>query len=246
MTSEKDFKHLRDHIIIFGWHPHRTPKIVDHILGDQRRQNRLILLCVKQDISHPFADNEHIAFARLHSFTDIDELNRAAIGFADRIIIDGDSDNETFTTALRISKLVDDQCHISAHFYDETKVDMLREHADNIECSLSGIAQMLVRSIQDPGSSRIQQELLSTLHGDTQFSVEVPKHLPVDGLDFMAVFAAFKQQHNATILGVADNRFGDGMELNPKQGYYIKPGQIIHYIAEQRLLSDEIPWTSFK
>ncbi|MFT4924360.1 MAG: voltage-gated potassium channel [Phenylobacterium sp.] len=243
MTGDKNFAHLHDHIIIFGWHPQRTPKIIDHILGDINREDRTILLCVKDDISHPFPDNDHVEFAKLQSFTDSAQLARAAIGDANRVIVDGQDDNETFTTALRISKLVNANSHISTYFDDETKVDMLKEHTNNIECSVSRTAQMLVRSIQDPGSSRIQEELLSTLQGDTQFSIEAPSSLPAGGIDFMAVFDAFKRNYNATVLGVADNRLGDGMALNPSQSYRIKPGQTIHYIAAQRLLSNDIDWT---
>ncbi len=242
MTGDKNFNHLQNHIIIFGWHPHRTGQIIDHILGDSKRQNRMILLCVLDDINHPFAENEHVTFARLHSFTDHNQLARAAITEADRVIIDGKDDNQTFTTALRISKLVKSDCHISTYFEDQDKVEMLREHSSNVECSVSRTAQMLVRSIQDPGSSRIQEELLSTLQGDTQFSVVVPNTLSSTGVEFIALFEAFKRQYNATVLGVADNRFGDGMQLNPSHNYPIKAGQTIHYIAESRLLSEDINW----
>jgi voltage-gated potassium channel len=243
MTGEKDFDHLHDHIIIFGWHPVRTPKIIEHILGDVKREDRTILLCVKDDIQHPFADKSGVAFARLGSFTDSNELKRAGISQADRVIIDGQDDNETFTTALRIAKMVKSDCHISTYFIDETKVEMLREHCSNVECSVSQAVEMLVRSIQDPGSSRIQEELLSTLKGDTQFSVEISPNLP-DNTEFIRVFNAFKLKYNATILGIADDRAGNGMELNPPSQTQVKAGQIIHYIAERRLLASDIDWLS--
>lgn len=245
MTGEKHFNHLQDHIIIFGWHPSRTQKIVSHILGDVNRQKRTILLCAKDEIQHPFADNEIVEFARLHSFTDMEQLSRAAIGAADKVIVDGSNDNETFATALRISKLVKKSCHISTYFDDETKVEMLREYCDNIECNISRTAQLLVRSMQDPGSSQVQEHLLSTNMGDTQFSIQVPEALPAAGVDFIAVFEAFKRSYNATVLGIADNRFGDGMQLNPAHDYQVKNGQIIHYIAAQRLLDQDISWHDF-
>ena len=54
MTGEKDFSDYDDHIIIFGWHPKRTGKMINHILGDSKRQNRKILLCVVEEMEHPF------------------------------------------------------------------------------------------------------------------------------------------------------------------------------------------------
>lgn len=55
------------------------------------------------------------------SFTDLDELERVAIRHADKVIIDGQDDDQTFTTALRISRLVKEDCHISAHFLMKRK-----------------------------------------------------------------------------------------------------------------------------
>jgi voltage-gated potassium channel len=242
MTGEKSFATMHNHILIFGWNPQRTPKIIDHILGDLKREERIILLCVKDQIEHPFPENAEVAFAKLQSFTNIDELKRVGIAQADRVIVDGSDDNETFTTALRLSKMVNADCHISTYFNDETKVEMLREHCENVECSVSRSVEMLVRSIQDPGSSRIQEELLSTLKGDTQFSVQVPSNFAFSGIEFIKLFSTFKMQYNATVLGIADNRVGDGMLLNPAGHVLVKPGQIVHYIAKQRLLGDDIAW----
>ena len=240
MTGEKDFSTFDDHILIFGWHPNRTPKIIDHILGDKNRCDRSILLCVKEDINHPFSDNSEVEFAKLDSFTNGDELKRVSINQAARIIVDADDDNETLTVTLRISKLVNENCHISTHFEDEVKAQMLREHCNNVESSVSHSVEMLVRSIQDPGSSRVQEELLSTLKGDTQFSVQIPDNL--NAIEFIKLFEQFKQKYNATVIGIADNRMGDGMILNPPSHSSIKAGQIIHYIATHRLHSHDIQW----
>ncbi len=240
MIGEKDFSRHSDHIIIFGWHPVRTAKMINYILADSKRVERRILLAVSSDMTHPFSDNPHVDFARLESYTDRQELNRIAITKADKVIIDGDDDNQTFTTALKISRLVKKQCHISAFFVDETKSDMLREHCQNVECSSSKSVEILVRSMQDPGSSRVQEELLSTLHGDTQFSLEVGK--VAEKLTFEQVFFAFKKQYNATVLGIAHSRVGDGLDLNPPLDYPVKSGDILHYISVDRILSSEIDW----
>jgi len=135
MTGDKNFAHSSNHIIIFGWHNARTKKMIDYILADTKRTDRRILLAVTEQIEHPFLSNENVDFARLTSFTDLDELERVAIRHADKVIIDGQDDDQTFTTALRISRLVKEDCHISAHFFDETKVEMLLEHCHNVECS---------------------------------------------------------------------------------------------------------------
>ncbi len=241
MTGANNFKRLQNHIIIFGWHEQRTGKIIDHILGDVKRQKRTILLCVKDDIEHPFPDNPDVKFVRVTSFTDVNELTRASIASADKVIIDGSNDDQTFATTLRVSKLVKPDCYISCYFSDENKVDMVKEHCPNVECSVAWTAQMLVRSIQDPGASRIQEEMLSTLSGDTQFSMAVPKDL-ANPVSFLALFMSFKQKYNATILGIAKDRAGLAMDLNPDNNALIHAGDFIHYIARQRLLCEDINW----
>ncbi|MEC8138590.1 MAG: two pore domain potassium channel family protein, partial [Pseudomonadota bacterium] len=242
MTGDKSFAHINNHIIIFGWHDTRTKKMVDYILADHKRLDRRILLAVTEQMEHPFLANPMVDFARLTSFTDLDELNRIAIGRADKIIIDGQDDDQTFTTALRISKLVNEQCHISAHFSDETKIEMLHEHCHNVECSSAKSAEILVRSMQDPGSSRVQEELLSTLHGDTQFSLPIPKG--VQAMEFGKLFHHFKYSHDAILLGVAHNLSAKNMDLNPPLDYVVSEGDILHYIAAERVLSDEVDWSA--
>lgn len=240
MTGDRDFSDYDDHIIIFGWHPKRTGRMINHILGDNKRQTRKILLCVVEEMEHPFFDNPEIEFARLKSFTDDAELKRIAVGEADKIIVDGDNDDQTFTCALKLSSMIADDCHISVYFNDETKVEMLNQYTDNVECNSSTTAELLVRSMQDPGSSRLHQEMMSTLHGDTQFSTQVPSDTP--SINFAKLFMYFKERHNATILAVAEDRIGQKMRLNPVNDYTVQPGYVLHYVAKERLSAAEVDW----
>ncbi|PHI35322.1 potassium channel protein [Pseudoalteromonas sp. GCY] len=242
MTGEKDFAHLQNHIVIFGWHDVRTKKMVDYILGDNKREDRKIVLAVTEAMEHPLLSYPEVAFARLTSFTDDEQLSRINIERADKIIIDGDDDNQTFTTALKLSRVVKPEAHISAHFLDDSKALLLREHCKNVECSASMSAEILVRAMQDPGSSRVQEELLSTLHGDTQFSLALPAE--VSCLTFGDIFGYFKQHHDATLLGVAHDINALDMDLNPPLDYNITGGDILHYIAPQRVLASEVDWSS--
>ena len=161
MTGENNFSHFEDHIIIFGWHETRTNKIIQHILADNKRLARRILLAVTDDMHHPFHNNPYVDFAKLTSFTDLAELNRVAIGQADKIIVDGTDDNQT-----------------------------------------------------------------------------------VSSLTFSAIFHYFKDKHDAIVLGVAHSRIADQLELNPPLGYTVNSGDILHYIAPERVLTDEVDWNN--
>lgn len=240
MSGEKDFSYLDTHILIFGWHEGRTAKIIQHILGDNKRMQRKILLCVVEEMDHPFYDNSMVEFARLKSFTDDKELKRVAAGEADRVIVDCINDDMTFTTALKLSPMVEPGCHITAYFDAEEKVEMLNKYTHNVEANSSKAAEMLVRSMQDPGSSRLQEELMSTLKGETQFSTEVATNAPTT--TFGQMFYYLKQHHNAILLAVAKDRVGMNMKLNPDNDYVVEPGYILHYVAHQRIMTDEIDW----
>jgi len=241
MTGEKDFSEEDSHILIFGWHEQRTEKIVKHILGDNKRQKRKILLCVTNELEHPFLDNPLVEFAKLKSLTQDEELTRVAVTKADRIIVDCDNDDQTFTCALKLSSLVKDECHISANFSDDTKIEMLNRYTKNIESNSSKTAEILVRSMQDPGSSRLQEEMMSTLSGDTQFSTQVPSD--VDTHKFGDLFFHLKQYHDAILLAVAEDRIGVKMHLNPANDFNVMPGQILHYVSSNRIIADEINWS---
>ena len=240
MTGNKNLSHLSDHIVIFGWHEQRTKKIVDYILADNKRKDRKIVLAVDNLEEHPLSNYSELEFAKLSSFTDINELQRIAINSADKVIIDGKDDDHTFTTALMVSPLIKKSAHISAHFIDESKVNLLRTHCKNVECSSTKSAEILVRAMQDPGSSRVQEELLSTLQGDTQFSVQLPKNIKAQS--FAAFFHYFKRNHNAIILGVAHDLNAFEMDLNPPLDFKIKGGDILHYISPERVLQSEVNW----
>lgn len=240
MTGEKDFSYLDTHILIFGWHERRTGKIIEHILGDNKRMQRKILLCVVEDMEHPFYDNSMVEFAKLKSFTDDQELKRVAAHEADRVIVDCINDDMTFTTALKLSPMVEEGCHITAYFDEEEKVEMLNKYTHNVEANSSKAAEVLVRSMQDPGSSRLQEELMSTLKGDTQFSTEVAPDAPTT--TFGQLFYYLKKHHNAILLAVAQDRVGMEMKLNPDDDHIVQAGFVLHYVAKQRIMTQEIDW----
>ena len=95
--------------------------------------------------------------------------------------------------------------------------------------------------MQDPGSSRLHQEMMSTLHGDTQFSTQVPKD--IKALNFGELFVYFKTKHNATILAVAEDRIGQKMHLNPMSDFVVQSNYVLHYVAKERLTAAEVNWS---
>ena len=98
----------------------------------------------------------------------------------------------------------------------------------------------MVRSAQDPGSSRVQRQLLSTLEGPTQFSLKVPSE--TGAVSYGALFATLKETHDATLIGVAESALGDDLILNAPSDHRVDAGTIIYFLAARRIDPGEIDW----
>ena len=240
MNGSNDFSHLSGHILLLCWDKHSTEQIIKLILGDKKRQKRQILLCVTDLMENPFPETDEISFARLTTFSDPDELQRIALAKAERIIVDGKSDDETLSIALSIATYASKDANISAYFFDKSKADLLKRHCPQIECSTDNSAQMMVRSMQDPGSSQVTERLLSTLSGATLYCLQIPelKHK----VTFGPAFNKLKADKGMILVGLSHFKNGDNMQLNPQSTSEIKTGDYLHYIANERITSSEINW----
>lgn len=241
MNGKKDFSNYQNHILIFGWREQRTKRIIDLILADKKRYNRNIILCVEKDITHPFPDIVEVEFAKLDSFSNVDELKRIAISEASSIIVDGENDDMTLSMALGAASMASKEAHISAYFYDETKADLLRAHCPNVESASSRQAEILVRSMQSPGASYVHEQLFSTLTASTLYSMTL-RDLP--DMTVGDVFQPLREKYGMTIMGVAENSMGKNFQLNPAMDYPLQNGQILHYLAKERVRSAEVDWVN--
>jgi len=246
MQGMKSYPELEDHIVIFGWNPLRTRRIVELILGDKKRKPRPIVLAVTDNMEHPMADLELLRFVRLESYTEPAQLERSGVHNASKVIIDGENDEQTLTIALGVGSYLNHghSCHISAFFEDETKARLIGHHVPNIECSTSRAAEVLARTMQDPGSSRLLDQLLDTLHGATQFSLDVPGD--TGPLHFKVLFEHLKYHHQATVLAVASSRHSHGLIINPPPEHPVHGGQVLYYISDARLYPEEVDWHVLK
>ena len=229
---------LTGHIVILGWHSARTERMVDHIRGGEDGEERDIVLCTAQAIDNPLPDR--VSFVRGPALNAPDLLRRAAVAGAGDIIALGHSDEETLAAALGAAA-VNGDAHLVAYFDQRSFADLLRAHCPHAECNVSLSIEMMVRSSQDPGSSRVQGQLLSTLEGPTQFSLRVPDDAGAVG--YGALFAELKDKHDATLLGVADSALGDDLTLNAPARHRIAGGMIVYFMAARRIEPGQIDWS---
>jgi voltage-gated potassium channel len=231
------YENLTDHIVILGWHGSRTQRMVDHIRGGQGEHEREIVLCSAQTIENPMPDQ--VRFVRGTALNAPDLLHRAAVANAKFIIALGHNDNETLAAALGAAA-VNSEVHIVAYFDQQSFADLLKAHCRHAECNVSLSIELMVRSAQDPGSSRVQRQLLSTLEGPTQFSLQVPAD--AKPVTYGELFSVLKTKHDATLFGVAESTLGDDLILNAPSDHRVAPGMILYFMAAARIKSAQIDW----
>ena len=242
MQGFRDYSNLSGHILLFGWNAKQTPKMIDLILADKKRENRTIVLCVAEDLDHPLPDRELIEFARLPNFTTPAALSQVGIQKADKIIIDGKDDSETFAIVLCVASVASKNTHVVAYFEEPSAADLIRPHCPNVEFATSLEAEILVRSMQDPGASQLQNQLFSTLEGQTLFNVELP--LQAEGQTFQDISQQL-QAHHALTLGFAEDRLGNGLQLNPDTKTTLKAGQYLYFCSRTTTHSNRAWLVSF-
>ena len=237
LRGSASYENLTDHIVILGWHGSRTERMVDHIRGGQGEYEREIVLCSAQPIENPMPDQ--VRFVRGTALNAPDLLRRAAVANAKYIIALGHDDSETLAAALGAAA-VNSESHIVAYFDQQTFADLLKAHCPHAECNVSLSIEMMVRSAQDPGSSRVQRQLLSILEGPTQFSLRVPADAA--SVTYGALFSELKAKHDATLFGVAETTLGDDLILNAPSGHRVEPGMILYFMAARRIEPAQIDW----
>lgn len=241
MYGQGDFSKLEDHIVILGWTDTRTRKMIDLIFGDKKRENREIVLCTTNDMENPFPDLIH--FVRSDSLTSDDMLLRAGVKTAARVIILGSDDNQTLAASLAVYNETRSDSgrteHIVAYFQEDHVARMFKKHCPTAECAVSLSVESLVRAAQDPGSTRIQEQLLSTLIGPTQFSLVVPDNF--EG-KYGTLFTFFKDTHEATLFGVASTLTGDDLTMNAPSDFNVQSGNILYFMAASRIKTKDVNW----
>ena len=237
MRGESDYSYLAGHLVILGWQGRRTAKMIEEIIGDVGAEAREIVLCTTKEIENPLPDL--VKFVRDNALNAASLHRRAGVRGAAVIIAVGHDDNDTLAAALSAAA-VNKSAHVVAYFEQQSYAELLTAHCPRAEAMVSMSMEMMVRSAHDPGSSRVQQDLLSVVKGQTQFSMTLPPGAPT--LRYGALLAQLKERHDATLIAVADDVFGTGLELNARVDHPVSPGAVLYYIAENRIRPEQMAW----
>lgn len=222
---------VENHIVLLGWNGQRTMHLI-RMLQHEEEGKRPIVLCSRSDIENPLPGE--IGFVKVNSYTDSQEMEKAAIERASCIVVDNLEDDITLSAAL-YSANINPNAHLLAYFKDEALSNLLSQHCPNAECIPAVGAEMLAKAAVDPGSSALHQELLASTRGMTQYSTTYPSEQKTIKVE--DAFKFMKRDYQATLIALD---VGQGIELNPELERDILPGAKIFYIADERI--EDFDW----
>jgi len=222
---------LADHVVVLGYVPGRTERMLAELHAENATP---IALCAWDDVpENPVAEDPVVSFVR-GDLTNVDVMDRACVGRARTVIVDGRDDNETLAIAVAVEH-ANPGVHTVAALRDLGRRDNLRYVNPQIACVQWHMPTLITEEALDPGITEVYSDLMSAGgHGNT-YSLTLPAGHG---------FAAFGdcQTHlgrrfGATVLAVRD---GDGLTVSPPWDTPLPEGTTLYYVGRERIAPREL------
>jgi voltage-gated potassium channel len=223
---------LEGHVVLFGYWPGRTERIVSELTADGRIQ---VALCAWDDVAeNPLPDQPAVHFVR-GDLTHEDVMTRACVQRARTAVIDGRDDNETLAIAVAVDH-ANPSIHLVAALRDLARRENLRYVNPDVQAVQWHMPFLLSEEANDPGITQIYNDLMSSGgHGNT-YSMRVPAGFP--HTTFGDCQTWFGRTHGATVLAVRD---GDGLVVSPPWDRPVPAGTTLYYVAAERIDTQRLP-----
>lgn len=223
-----------DHTIIMGYRKGSTEKIIEELLSNDK--NEKIVLCSNNSEVNPIR-NDSVTFIQGELASD-DVMRRSAVSSANKIIIYGKDDNQTFFSAYAIRE-INKHAHLVCYLVNEDHINKIQ----NLSAEKTSLNQVILpvnvylmaQELQDPESSNVFQHLISNLNGATLFRIDVPQQ-ETCSWQYEDIFISMKKKYDATILAIKN----ESIISNPDLEETVKAGTALFYIAHERL--DNVNW----
>jgi voltage-gated potassium channel len=217
---------LRDHVVLLGYAPQRTERIVDELTAEGRQQ---VALCAWDDVlENPLPDRPAVHFVR-GDLTRDDVMTRAAVASARTVVIDGRDDNETLAIAVAVDH-ANPSVHMVAAVRDLARRDSLRYVNAGVQVVQWHVPSLLTEEANDPGITAVYNELMTAGGSGNTFSARVPRGFA--HTTFGQAQSHFGQTFGATVLAV---RGADGLVVSPPWDRPVDEGETLYYVARERI-----------
>ncbi|WP_448624045.1 ion channel [Geodermatophilus sp. URMC 64] len=223
---------LRDHVVLLGYTPGRSERIVAELTAEDRHR---VALCAWDDVAeNPMPDRPAVHFVR-GDLTRDDVMTRACVGTARTAILDVRDDNETLAVAVAVDH-ANPRIHLVAAVRDLGRRENLRYVNERVQVVQWHMPFLLSEEAADPGITQVYNDLMSAGgHGNT-YSLQVPRGFP--GGTFGDAQTFLGRSFGATVLAVRTD--GD-LVVSPPWDTPVPVGATLYYVARQRIDVDRLP-----
>ena len=217
---------LRDHLVLLGYVPGRTERIVHELTTEGRT---VVLGAWPEQAEHPLAAaTPEVHFVR-GDLTREDVLRRACVAQARTVVVDGRDDNETLAIAVAVNH-ANPGAHLVAALRDLGRREHLRYVNPAVQCVQWHMPYLLSEEAVDPGITQVYNDLMSSGgHGNT-YSLTVPAGFPHRTVGDAQTWLG--RTHAATLLAVRDR--GD-LTVSPPWDRPVETGATLYYVAAERI-----------
>jgi voltage-gated potassium channel len=217
---------LSDHVVLIGYWPGRTQRIVAELTAEGRAQ---VALCASDDVAeNPMPDEPAVHFVR-GDLTREDVMTRACVARARTVVIDGRDDNETLAIAVAVDHANPD-VHLVAAVRDLGRQESLRYVNPGVQAVQWHMPFLLTEEATDPGITQVYNDLMSSRgHGNT-YSARIPPGFPHGTFGECQTY--FGRTFGATVLAL---RGDDGLRVSPPWDEPVPAGSTLYYVAAGRI-----------
>ena len=217
---------LSEHVVLIGYWPGRTQRIVAELTAEGRYQ---VALCAWDDVAeNPMPDEPALHFVR-GDLTREDVMLRACVHRARTVVIDGRDDNETLAIAVAVDHANPD-VHLVAAVQDLSRQESLRYVNRGVQVVQWHMPFLLTEEATDPGITQVYNDLMSSRgHGNT-YSVRVPPGFAYATFGECQTF--FGSTFGATVLAL---RGDSGLRVSPPWDEPVPAGSTLYYVAAGRI-----------
>lgn len=216
----------RNHIVILGYTPGRTEKIVAELGAEDQLD---VVLCAWDEVTeHPMAEHPGVRFVR-GDLTNVDVMTRAAVAESATVVIDARDDNEALATLVAVYH-ANKTVHTVASLREMSRSEHLRYVNPHVQCVQWHMPNLLVEEVQDPGITQVYTDLMTSGGHSNTYSARLPQSL--GNTTFGECQTIFGQRHGATVIAV---RQPQGLLVSPAWDTPVGPGAILYYLAAERI-----------
>ena len=217
---------LSDHVVLLGYWPGRTQRIVAELTAEGRFE---VALCAWDDVpENPMPDEPAVHFVR-GDLTREDVMTRACVSRARTVVIDGRDDNETLAIAVAVDH-ANPGVHLVAAVRDLARRENLRYVNPGVQAVQWHMPFLLSEEATDPGITQVYNDLMSSGgHGNT-YSTTVPPGFPHATVGDCQTW--FGRSFGATLLAV---RGPEGLRVSPPWDLPVPVGSTLYYVATERI-----------